>query len=145
MKILSEIGTDYIDEETVPFALPFPIPKLPGPNLLGVMPLWWEHSCFHGSYGRGVWGSGGHSGIYRMVFQPVQILHGFHEDSGPHWLNGNEPTFPGWFIWALYLPQSMWNLYFPYTHIPMFWEYSWYPNICWLIIFMHSDNDQVWF
>lgn len=112
MKILSEIGTDYPEEETVPLALPFPIPKLPGPNLLGVMPLWWEHSCFHGNYGRGVWGSGGHSGIYRVVFKPVQILHGCHEDSGPHWLNGNELIFPGWFIWALNLPQSTWILYF---------------------------------
>lgn len=78
-----------------------PCTKVPGPRLLGVMPLWWEHSSFHGNHGREVRRSGGHSGICRVIFLPVQILRGYHGDSGPHWLNGNELIFPGWFIWTL--------------------------------------------
>ena len=55
----------------------------------------------HGN-GREVWGSGGHSGVYRMVLLPVQTPHGCDGDSGPHWLKGNELIFlTGWFIHTL--------------------------------------------
>lgn len=35
MKLFSEIGTDYIEEQTTPLTLPLPVPKYQGPVCLG--------------------------------------------------------------------------------------------------------------